>query len=255
MASLVVKAGDIEVFYTPAPPTKKNSLNNIVNSPGSGQTDATAAGQARPSPTPPPRNGTPAPATSTPAKPSSPSPSPVATKSPPPAASAATDNAAAPAVTGKWLPVIKEGPPCNLAEVKNTGLLLASISAPPGDYSQLKFRILGVSATLDGGPVVAEIPAEPIQVKVSFKVVKGKDSVLTLNLDGESSLTARESARPVFKPIFRILVAKPPLILQAASIPSDTAATQKSTYTPAPKPAAKPSLTPAPRSTPPATPR
>lgn len=249
LKALMVKTIDIETYYVQPKPTAKGALNSITkpvaeDTAGAG---ARTPSQTKPSPTPPPRPTSPP---KSPA-PANPTPTPAAKTTPPPAspppvtASKEVTAATPPAEsTGKWLSLSKNAPGVNLSEVKNNGLLISSVSAPPGDYSQLRFRISEVAATFGDKTASAEPPAEPILINVSFKVEKGKDTAITLNLDGESSLTSRESERPVFKPVFKVLIAKPPLLPQIAPKPADPSASKSAAKAPTPP---KPSPTPTPK--------
>jgi hypothetical protein len=261
LSALVIKTADIEASYTPPKPTTKSALNSVtkpvIEEPATAK--LSNGGESKPSPTPPPRK-TSSPSSKPPSTPT-PTPSPKATptpagsnptKTPVPAATPlAKPAAAAPPQesVSKWLSVAKSAPDVNLSEVKNTGLLLNKASAPPGDYSLVRFRISEVIVTMDGKTFSAEVNPDPIEVRVSFKVAKGKDVALTLNLDAESSLINRDGAKPVFKPVYKILVAKPPLIIQSAPKPPDQSATKAAAKVPDLKPAPRPSATPVPKAT------
>lgn len=247
LTALVVQTGDIEAFFTPPAPKAKGALDSIVKQPVA-EEPATArlgnTGESRPSPTPTRRQSaspTPNPS-STPT--SSPAPKPT---SPVPTPAAGTNSTAATIpiaeTASRWLFLARGSPQVNLAEVKNSGLLINKVSVPPGAYSQLRITFSEVLATIDGNILSAELMPQPVLVRCSFNVVKGKDTAITLNLDGEGSLTTQNTSKPVFKPVFKVLVAKPPLIPQTVPTPTKAAVKApdlKPPARPTPSPAVKP---------------
>ena len=110
---------------------------------------------------------------------------------------------------GKWIEVLKNPEPFDLIKIAGMTLLLGTSELEPGRYTQVRVEVESVKVTFDEKTFLAQVPSAKVKLVGTFLIEKDKTTEIALDFDAQKSLLFTGAKEIIFKPVIKLLVAKP----------------------------------------------
>ncbi len=108
---------------------------------------------------------------------------------------------------GEWITIIDYETTFNLFEIIEEAAILGSENVTAGKYTQIRMEVIKVEGlTSDNTTYVATVPSGKLKIVRPFEVKDGATTILTLDFDGDKSLTMTGKGKFFFKPVIRLQV-------------------------------------------------
>lgn len=108
-----------------------------------------------------------------------------------------------------WISLLKEPPVFDLVKAIGVNVLLGTSNVAAGKYTQVRLDITDVTVTLNGKQVKATVPSDKLKLVGEITVEEGKKTLISLDFDAEKSIVLAGQDKVSFKPVVRLVVAKP----------------------------------------------
>ena len=122
---------------------------------------------------------------------------------------------------GDWITVAEEPGSFDLKAIEEVQQYLASQIIDAGEYTQIRLEINSVNITVGENEYRATVPSGKIKLVGNFDILEGNSTEITLDFNGEKSVTVTGNGKYIFKPVIKLLAERPsPLPDQTTSEPT-----------------------------------
>ncbi len=108
-----------------------------------------------------------------------------------------------------WVTVAENPGKFDLKAIEGIQQYLASQIVKAGKYTQIRLETDNVTIVVGDDEYLAKVPGEKIKLVGGFEVEEGNTTEITLDFNGEKSVTVTGKGEYIFKPVIKLLVEKP----------------------------------------------
>ncbi|MBI4202683.1 MAG: DUF4382 domain-containing protein [Chloroflexi bacterium] len=139
----------------------------------------------------------------------------------------------------QWQTVVSGPVSFDLLQVAGVEDILGSGALAPGEYTQIRLKVVSTTITEDGLPQEAQAPSDTLRIVRPFSIVAGETTIATLDFDAEQSVVSQGRGKFLLKPVVKLLVRKGGEAFQPSEEPGPDATVTPAviaTETPTPTP-------------------
>ncbi len=109
---------------------------------------------------------------------------------------------------GAWVSVVEGPVTFDLIALAGVEELLGSSELTPGEYTQIRLKVMSTTVTDDGEMLDAQVPGETLRIVRPFDIVDGETTIATLDFDAEQSVVTLGTGTYHLRPVVKLLVRK-----------------------------------------------
>ncbi len=143
---------------------------------------------------------------------------------------------------GEWQTVVQGPVSFDLIKLVGVEDVLGNGDLAPGEYTQIRLKIISTTITEDGEMSEAKVPSDTLRIVRPFTIIAGETTIATLDFDATRSVVTQGRGSFLLKSVIKLLVRKEGELFQPAAQPTPVE-TPDPTFTPTPAATATPTPT------------